>query len=109
MRQKKSFAARLRHYIEFIQIQDDEVEGVIVHGAFAEITSLSELGLKEFDDINFGHLLNEEYFVFTTRFINNLSSKIHIRFNNRIFMIRKIISPYQLNHIMKIIAQEIEG
>jgi head-tail adaptor len=106
MKFNKQFISRLRHYIKFSTIlPDGSFEDV--SSAFAEISPITDTSVKEFDEISFGHLLTEEYFLITTRYLRNLNSSMRIRFNDRIFAIKRIINPYELNHILKIIAQEL--
>ena len=57
--------------------------------------------------MSFGHILLEEYFMITTRYIKNINTRMRVRFGNRIFVIKKIINSFQLNHLLKILAIEI--
>ncbi|MDX1924422.1 MAG: head-tail adaptor protein [Rickettsiaceae bacterium] len=110
MKATKTLSSNFRHFIEFIQQEADGMRSWrMLCAGFAEITSLSEANLKEYDDIKFGHLLQEEYFLITTRYVKTINDQMRIRFRDRTFIIRKIINPYQLNHILKIVAQEIVG
>lgn len=111
MKTKKHFASKLRHKIEIIynsSISELEPENwVSMQEAYAEIAAITETNIHEFDDINFGHLMSEEYFIITMRFLKNISSKMRIKFGDRLFAIKRIVNPYQLNNILKIIALEI--
>ncbi len=51
-------------------------------------------------------LIEEAYSKFTIRFIPNLSINMRIIYNNRIFIIKRIINNNELNISLSIIAQE---
>jgi head-tail adaptor len=106
MKITKKFASRLRHLIRFGNILPDGSWEEVCH-SFAEISPIAETSIREFDQINFGHLLSEEYFIITTRYLRNLNNLMRIRFNQRVFAIKRIINPYELNHVLKIIVHEV--
>lgn len=109
MKLKRSFASRLRHQIEIIfNGSEDGLENwVVLNTAFAEITEITETNIKEFDDMSFGHILSEEYFIITTRYLKNINTRMRVKFGDRIFAIKKIVNPFQLNHLLKILAVEV--
>lgn len=103
-----NFSSKLRHYIEFLTESTSKTGSWdITCSTYAEIKSITETNTKDFDDISFGHLLSEEYFIITCRFIQNIHRKMRIKFGERYFAIKRIINLYELNHIVKIIALEI--
>ncbi len=107
MKLSKTLSSNLKHFVEFLSNENDTNNWRVICSGFAEIKSLTEVGLKEYDGIDFGHLVKEEYFLITTRYLEIINNNMRIRFGNRIFVIKRIINPYQLNHILKILSQEI--
>ncbi len=108
---QKTLTAKLRHKVELIYnaTEDDYTaeNWVKIQDIYAEIIAISEANIKELDGINFGHVMSEEYYLFTTRYIETINYKMRLKFGNRIFVIKRIINPYEFNHLLKIIVLEI--
>ncbi|MDX1917247.1 MAG: head-tail adaptor protein [Rickettsiaceae bacterium] len=107
MKVKKLLSANFKHFIEFIENKNEQNIWMIKCRGFAQIEALTDQNFSEYDGINFGHLAREEYFVITLRYLPIIHKSMRIRFRNRLFTIKRIINPSELNHILKIIAQEI--
>lgn len=75
---------------------------------YAEIKPLSEQQIKEIDSIQFGHLILEEYFIFTCRYSDLIENNMRIQFKERIFDIKRIINPQEKDRYLKIITLEIK-
>lgn len=106
MRPNKNLTSRLRHKVRLVLPRDGgELEHIC--STFAEIAPISDSDLREFDNISFGHLLVEEYFIITIRYLECVKATMRIAFRNKIFAIKRIVNPYSLNHVLKIIALEI--
>ncbi len=107
----KSLVGKLKHKIELIanysESDHEEENWVKIEDAYAEILALSETSIKEFDGLNFGHVMFEEYYLLTTRYTPHINYKMRIRFGRRIFIIKRIINPYEINQLLKIIVLEI--
>ena len=111
MKMVRNFASKLRNRIEiFTNIAEGDIgfeNWVKCLDLYAEILSITENNIKEFDSINFGHIMSEEYYIITFRYVENINYKMRIKFGNRIFLIKKIINPYEQNRYLKVIALEI--
>ncbi len=106
MKENKYLSAKLKHKINILQATE-EAEWIAVNEAYAEIMSVSETSLSEFDGVSFGHIMAEEYFIITCRYIKNMNCRMRISFGDRIFTIKRIINPYELNHFLKFLVLEI--
>jgi SPP1 family predicted phage head-tail adaptor len=74
---------------------------------FAEIKPASENKFQSLEGISFGHVITEELFLFNIRFDKRLHAKMRIKFQDRIFEIKRIINFMEKNIILQIIALEI--
>jgi head-tail adaptor len=108
---QKSFIKNFRHKIvilENISISDIEMslwqEKYIL---YAEIKAISDEKLQLSENIEFGHVISSEYFIFKTRFCDNIITKMRILFNKRLFEIKRITNIYERNKFLKIIGAEI--
>ena len=92
MKAAKMLSSHFKHYVEFIE-NNNEGFWTPRCGGFAQIVSLTENGIAQYDGINFGHLTKEEYFIITVRYLRLINQDMRIRFKNRIFAIKRIINP----------------
>lgn len=110
---KKStqFAAKLKHEIIFLKnFANSETASETWEEktkTFAQIIAISENNFGVIEGVSFGHVITEGYFVFITRFIESITIRMRISFNNRIFEIKRIINNKEQNRMLKIITMEI--
>lgn len=74
---------------------------------FASVKEATPKHIKYLENINFGNIISETYFIFTIRFKEGLSKGMKISFNARDFLIKKIINLDQKNKVLEILALEI--
>ncbi|MDF2964990.1 MAG: hypothetical protein K0Q51_378 [Rickettsiaceae bacterium] len=107
----KLLASRLRHKITFLKkkIQDSFAEEIWQEKfeTFAEILPLDERSYNYIENFNFGQLVTESLFIFRVRFTELPSSKLRIKYNNRLFEIKKITNVEERNLVLSILAVEI--
>ncbi len=70
----------------------------------AQVKQLNELSVDTIEHFNFGSSIAESYFLFRIRFIVDISNKMRIKFNNKIFSIKKIVNVEEKNKILDIIS-----
>jgi len=76
---KKYLSAKFRHKIVFLEkVGEDNDELEVFHEAYAEIMPVSENNFQEFDGVNFGHIMVEEYFIITCRYINGINCRMRV-------------------------------
>lgn len=110
---EKSLHYTLRHQIKIWQnISVNTIEQENWQEKFtiyAEITAISEQKFTVIEHLNFGHIMTEGFFIFKTRFIKNLSSKMRISFGDRQFEIKRLINIAEKSKWLNIIGLEIYG
>jgi len=57
--------------------------------------------------MQFGNVITEEYFLFTTRFIKDLDKTMRISFHNQIFEIKRIIDEDSKGRMLGIAALKV--
>ncbi|MBP7190057.1 MAG: head-tail adaptor protein [Rickettsiaceae bacterium] len=75
---------------------------------FAQIKPLYDNKVESLDSFAFGNIVTDGYFVFQTRGSIKVSTKMRIKFKNRIFDIKRVIDVEEAGRWLKIIALEIE-
>lgn len=102
----------LRHHILILEksydsILDDNNNWHSKYATYASITNIYDCNLRYIDHKNFFDLLEANYYIFEIRFVQALNNKMRIKFDNRIFSIKKIIRDYKYKNFMKMIALEV--
>lgn len=111
MRKNKTLRARLKHKIIFLEdrrtseIAEEEWQNILE--VFAQVTHYADNSLAQLENMNFGNIITEEYFIFKIRFTDKVQKSMRISFSNRIFEIKRLINVEMQNKILKIIALEI--
>lgn len=109
----KPFAACLQHQIivlkkvPTVDIDHEQWQPKIT--TYAEIKAISETNYSTMDGFNFGNLITETYFMFRLRFVKGITNDMRIRFDDRIFEIKRVINHLERNCILRIIALEISN
>ena len=57
--------------------------------------------------MQFGNVITEEYFLFTTRFIKDINKTMRISFHNQIFEIKRIIDEDSKGRMLGIVALKV--
>ena len=78
-----------------------------VFKAYAYISTYSPSLLSQLEGLNFGHVISEEYIIFTIRFHSGLKQDMRIAFQEKFFEIKRIINQDMQNQVQKIITLEI--
>lgn len=108
---KNCIKSRLVHKIQFLvnneisEIKTADWQNTIE--AFAEVQPVCDNRFISLENIQFGAVIAEEYFLFTVRFIKEINKDMRINFYGKIYEIKRIINENQRNKILKIIALEI--
>ena len=101
----------LTHRIIFIEnINDNELTDAVWREkltSFAQVKPLYDNKFGSIEKFTFGHLVTEAYFMIKIRFTELINSKMRIKFNGRIFEIKRIINVSEKSKIMQIIALEL--
>ena len=99
---------KLLHKIIFLQNLNsndlEEPRWSEVLETYAEIKALHSLSVSELEGINFGQVLNQEYFIFYVRFNSNISENMRIMFQGRLYEIKRIVEEYSRSRIIQIIG-----
>ncbi len=101
----------LQHRIIFLEdmksavaTQEEWQEKII---AFASIKPVYPNGFMPLESFNFGHIVAENFTLFTLRFIQGINTKMRILFKQRQFEIKRIINIAEQDRWLEIIALEI--
>ncbi|HJD61873.1 MAG TPA: head-tail adaptor protein [Rickettsia endosymbiont of Columbicola hoogstraali] len=93
---QKTVIRNFRHQIKFLEnitlepIEEDRwIEKLTV---YAEIIPLCDNKFLALENISFGHVITEGYFLFKIRFIKNITTKMRIIFKEREFEIKRVIN-----------------
>lgn len=108
---QKTSVKNFRHQIKFLEniILEpmEEDKWIEKFTAYAEIKPLCDSKFLALENINFGHVITEGYFLFKIRFVKNITTKMRISFKEREFEIKRIIDVEEKNKFLNIIALEI--
>lgn len=74
---------------------------------FAHIKPLYDNKIESLENFGFGHIVTDGYFIFQTRGSLKITTKMRIKFKNRIFDIKRVIDVEEAGRWLKIIALEI--
>jgi len=111
MKMSRALSFYLKHQIIFLEnfaASDIEKENWQEKTmSFAEIKPLCDSKFESLENINFGHVMTEGFFIFKIRFIDGINSKMRILFKKRIFEIKRIIDVEEQGRILNIIGLEI--
>jgi SPP1 family predicted phage head-tail adaptor len=108
---KRTMVAKLVHKITFWGNVKDPTHDQTwreITSSFAEIKPLCDNRFLSLEGMAFGNIITEKYFVFTLRFIKNIDPKMRIKFDNRIFEIKRIIDQDERGRVLTIITLEID-
>lgn len=108
----RHIAKNLKHQIIFLEnsgqneLDPEKWNQKLV--TFAEIKYIYDNSARQLEGISFGHVITEEFAVFSIRFTPEIHSKMRILFKNRHFEIKRIVNINEMNRITQIIALEIK-
>ena len=101
----------LRHPIEFLANKKkspvDEDIWEICYSTFADISHLNPNHLGLVENFNFGHLITTSLFIATIRWSNEITMNMRVKFDSKIFEIKKIIDDFDNKKFKKFIILEI--
>lgn len=107
----KSLFTKLKHRISIIENVNLQELGDEVwrekYSTFAEVKPLYDNKVSSVENFNFGHVVTEGYFMFRIRALLGITSKMRIKFHERIFEIKRIIDVDEMGRMLKIIALEV--
>lgn len=103
--QKLNHRIQLLRNIESNQLSEEKWE--FYAEIYAEVNPLSETSLKEIDNVSFGQLNLEEYYLITIRFRPDILKTFRVKFKDKQFAINKIINPYEKNKLLKLLCLEV--
>ncbi len=108
---KNSLFTFLKHKIICLEnINQEELGGEVwreKYTTFAEIKPLYDNKVGSLENFSFGHVVTEGYFMFRIRALPGVTSKMRIKFHDRLFEIKRIIDIDERGRILKIIALEV--
>jgi len=108
---QKTVVKNFQHQIKFLEnIAGEGMEEdrwVEKFTAYAEIKPLCDSKFLALENISFGHIITEGYFLFRIRFIKNITTKMRILFKEREFEIKRTINVEEKSKFLNIIALEI--
>ncbi len=107
----KSLVKNFNHKIIILEnYSNSELEREIwreKYSLYAEIISIGDNKFEIIEGLKFGHVMTEGYFIFKTRFTENITNKMRILFKNRLFEIKRITNIGERSKLMKILGLEI--
>ncbi len=108
MTQKKS---RLLHKITFLEnLSQNDIVGdrwSEVLEAYAEIKAISSLSVSEISGLNFGQVINQEYFLFYTRLNPKIVKTMRILFQNSLYEIKRVTDEHSRTGMTNIVALKV--
>jgi len=108
---RQSLVSKLVHKIIFLEnIAESELEEANwqeVHTSFAEVKPVCDNRFISLENIQFGNVITEGYFIFRSRFIKGIHAGMRIEFGARIFEIKRIIDEGERGRMLSIIGLEI--
>ncbi|MCC2646865.1 MAG: hypothetical protein K0R02_930 [Rickettsiaceae bacterium] len=103
--------AKLKHKITFLERKESEAfaeeKWEEKFQTYAEIIPLDENSYNYIENLNFGQIISESLFIFHIRYISLPLSKLRIKYNDRLFEIKKVTNKEEKNFLLSIIALEI--
>ncbi|KJV76697.1 head-tail adaptor protein [Orientia tsutsugamushi] len=102
-----NFSSRLKHNITFFAKESNTSRWSEVLSCFAEIKALYRYKPIITQNLTFGNLTTEDYYLFTIRFSSTICINMRIKFAQRRFEIHRIINPLEQNHNLEIFAFEL--
>ncbi|MGV2432261.1 MAG UNVERIFIED_CONTAM: phage head closure protein [Rickettsiaceae bacterium] len=103
-------ASNLDHEITFLEnitaSQIDEENWVEKYRCYANIRPMYDNNFGSIESFSFGHIVTEAYFMFKIRYSLEVTDKMRIKFNDRIFEIKRIINIGEGNRVLQIITLE---
>lgn len=110
-RKSKIMAFSLQHQISFLKnINNSPFEPERWQEklkTFAEIIPISESSYTMLENLNFGHVITEGYYLFKIRFIKDIDTNLRISFKNKNFEVKRVINLKEQDRVLQIIAMEI--
>lgn len=102
---------RFKHKIDIlVNIAKSEITGPKwekTKEIYADISQLCDNRFISLENLSFGDVLSEEYYIFHIRYLEEIDSCMRIKFGEKIFEIKRIINKNFSNKILSIIALEI--
>jgi SPP1 family predicted phage head-tail adaptor len=106
-----SVISRLIHKITFLvnteQSEIKQAKWEPSFETFAEIKPVCDNRFTALENMQFGNVITEEYFLFKVRFINKINKNMRISFHDKIYEIKRIVDEDARGRMMNIIALEI--
>ena len=100
--------SKLLHKIAFLEnLSQNDIENdkwSETFEAFAEIKAISSLSVSEISGLNFGQVINQEYFLFYTRLNPQTTKSMRILFQTNLYEIKRISEEHSRSGMMSIIA-----
>ncbi len=91
--------------VENSEIEEQNWEEFAV--SFAEVKPLADNRFLALENMNFGAVITEELFLFSVRFIKDITADMRIKFNDHTYEIKRIINAQEKNRALNIIALRI--
>ena len=85
----------------------DEPNWQQVTESFAQVKPVCDSRFVLLEGMQFGNVITEEYFLFTTRFIKDIDKTMRISFHDQIFEIKRIVDEDSKGRMLSIIALKI--
>lgn len=108
---RKSITRNLQHQIKILEnfstseIEEEKWQEKFT--SYAEIRPISDSRFNMLENLNFGHVMTEGYYIFKIRFIKGITTKMLISFRNRRFEIKRIINIAERSKFLNIIGLEV--
>ena len=105
---KNHLHAKLSHRIRLLEnmavspIETDNWQEQSI--VFAEVKPIVDNKFIALEGLDFGHLISEEYYIFTIRFIDHMHIAMRIKMDDKEFSIKRIINIDHKSRLLKIIA-----
>jgi hypothetical protein len=101
----------LKHHVAFLtnikENPTDHDNWVISYETFAHLANLHPNNLTLVNNFDFGHILTASYVIATLRYSDKIKNNMRLRFQEKIFEIKKIIEDFDGKKFIKLIILEI--
>ena len=106
-----SIASQMVHKIIFLKnianSEIDEPNWQQVTESFAQVKPVCDNRFILLEGMQFGNVITEEYFLFTTRFITDIDKTMRISFHDQFFEIKRIVDEDSKGRMLRIVALKI--
>ncbi len=103
--------AKYSHKITFLQnnanSEIEETNYERLFDSYASIKAISDSSFSALENMNFGAVIAEEFYLFELRYIKGINVNLRIKHADNIYKIKRIINKEEKNRYLTIVALRI--